>query len=137
MTKDGEDTQTERVSGQPVDAKAALWKDDDPSATDEPERGREEAPVTDPAGRREPYVDGPTGPAPLASELRGDPGAEGDRRGEGGAVAGAIAGTSVAGPVGGVVGAVAGGALGSAGDEEPRPDDVEPGSKSEPAERGE
>lgn len=84
---------------------------------DEPERGPGEQRVEDPAGRPEPYVSGPTGPAPVASELRGDPGAEGDRRGEGGALAGAITGTALAGPVGGVVGAVAGGTLGTVGDE--------------------
>ena len=95
---------------------------------DEPERGQDEAQVRDPAGRPEPYVDGPTGPAPVSSELHGDPGAEGDRGGEGGAVAGAIAGTSLAGPVGGVVGALAGGAIGTASvdteqDESPVVDD--------------
>ncbi len=98
----------------------------DPHATGElhePERGPGEHRVEDPAGRPEPYVMGPTGPAPVASELRGDPGSEGDRRGEGGAAAGALAGTAVAGPVGAVVGGVAGGALGSAADEgRDRPD---------------
>jgi hypothetical protein len=84
---------------------------------DEPERGLDDQVTEDPAGRTEPYVQGPTGRAPVSSELRGDPGAEGDRQGEGGAVAGAIAGTSLAGPVGGVVGAVAGGALGAVADE--------------------
>jgi len=91
---------------------------------DDPERGKDEDRVTDPAGRPEPYVDGPTGPAPLATELRGDPGGEGDRRGEGGAVAGAITGTTVAGPVGGVVGAMAGGAIGTASIDEPDADDL-------------
>ena len=86
---------------------------------DEPERGPGEERVEDPAGRPEPYVKGPTGAAPLATELRGDPGDEGDRKGEGGAAAGAIAGTSLAGPVGGVVGAMAGGALGGAADDGP------------------
>ena len=84
--RDSEDTQTERVSGQPVDAKAEVWHgggaDDAPErGQGEPERGRDERRAIDPAGRREPYVDGPTGPAPLATELRGDPGDEGDRRG--------------------------------------------------------
>lgn len=81
---------------------------------DDAERGKDEERVWDPAGRPEPYVAGPTGPAPVASELRGDPGAEGDRGSEGGAAAGAITGTSLAGPVGGVVGALAGGAIGTA-----------------------
>ena len=80
---------------------------------EEPERG-EDRQVEDPLGRPEPYVKGPTGSAPLSSELRGDPGSEGDRGGEGGAAAGAITGTSLAGPVGGVVGALAGGAIGTA-----------------------
>ena len=112
MTQDSnEHTQTERVSGQPVDARAEIWNGGD---DDEPERGPDERRAIDPAGRPEPYVEGPTGPAPLATELRGDPGDEGDRRGEGGAAAGALTGTAVAGPVGGVVGAVAGGALGTA-----------------------
>jgi hypothetical protein len=86
---------------------------------DEPERGQDEQQVRDPAGRTEPYVEGPTGPAPLATELRGDPGADGERRSEGGAAAGAIAGTAVAGPIGGVVGGLAGGAIGSASIDEP------------------
>ena len=86
----------------------------------EPERGAYERRSADPAGRPVPFVDGPTGPAPLASELRGDPGEEGDRRGEGGALAGAVGGTAVAGPVGGAIGAVVGGVVGSAQDDGPR-----------------
>jgi len=90
---------------------------------DEPERGSNEERVVDPAGRPEPYVQGPTGPAPLATEMRGDPGAEGDRRSQGGAAGGAIAGTAVAGPIGGVVGGLAGGAIGTASIDEPGDDD--------------
>jgi hypothetical protein len=86
---------------------------------DEPERGSNEHRVADPAGRTEPYVQGPTGPAPLATELRGDPGAEGDRQSQGGAAAGVIAGTAAAGPIGGVVGGLAGGAIGTASIDEP------------------
>jgi hypothetical protein len=81
------------------------------------ERGVYEQRAVDPAGRPEPYVDGPTGPAPLATESRGDPGAEDDRRTEGGAAGGALAGTAVAGPVGGVVGGVVGATIGAAADE--------------------
>lgn len=77
------------------------------------ERGSEEQPVQDPAGRRVPFVGGPTGAAPLGSELRGDPSLEDDRNAENGAMGGAIAGTGVAGPVGGIVGAVLGGAAGA------------------------
>jgi hypothetical protein len=88
---------------------------------DEPERDQD-TPVRDPAGRREPYVEGPTGPTPLASELRGDPGADGDRGGEGGAAGGALTGTALAGPVGGVVGALAGGAIGTASIDAPGED---------------
>lgn len=99
----------------------------------EPERGAYERRSEDPAGRITPFVDGPTGPSPLASELRGDPGAEGDRRGEGGAIGGAIGGTAVAGPVGGVVGAVVGAVVGSAQDDDPRDPDAgsaQPGTQS-------
>ena len=77
---------------------------------DEIQASPHERRVEDAAGRRTPYVQGPT-------ELHGDPGADGDRRGEGGAAAGALAGTAVAGPVGGVVGALAGGTLGTADDD--------------------
>ena len=84
---------------------------------DEIQASPHERRVEDAAGRRTPYVQGPTGPAPLATELHGDPGADGDRRGEGGAAAGALAGTAVSGPVGGVVGALAGGTLGTADDD--------------------
>jgi hypothetical protein len=70
--------------------------------------------VEDPAGRPTPFVEGPTGPAPVSSELRGDPGEDGERRAESGAVAGAVAGTGAAGPLGGMVGAVAGGLAGTA-----------------------
>ena len=38
----GEDTQTERVSGQPVDSKAALWRPEGTEPTDEPERKRDQ-----------------------------------------------------------------------------------------------
>jgi hypothetical protein len=79
----------------------------------EPERDLERR-AYDPGSREVPYVDGPTGPAPIASELRGDPGDEGDRQGEGGAMGGAVAGTAVAGPVGGVVGGVIGATIGTA-----------------------
>jgi len=106
-------------------------------AQQEPERGRDERRAIDPAGRPEPYVEGPTGPAPLATELRGDPGDEGDRRGEGGAAAGALTGMAVAGPVGGVVGAVAGGTLGTAGEaadptDDEAPDDRRTGTDNQP-----
>jgi hypothetical protein len=80
-------------------------------------------------GKREPYVAGPTGPAPLASELRGDPGEEGDRSAEGGTAAGVLAGTAVAGPVGGVIGGVVGATIGSAADEDAEIDD--PGRTAE------
>lgn len=56
----GEDTQTERVSGQPVDSKAALWRPEgtEPAeTTDVPEpNGREEAEpasITEPVQRGE------------------------------------------------------------------------------------
>lgn len=80
----------------------------------ETEYSPQEKRTEDPAGRPEPYVEGPTGPAPLGSELRGDPDGEGQRRSEAGAVAGAIAGTSLGGPLAGVAGAVTGGAAGAA-----------------------
>jgi hypothetical protein len=80
------------------------------------ERSDREHPVQDPAGRPEPYVQGPTGPTFGASELRGDPGAEGDRGTEGGAVGGVIAGTAAAGPIGGAIGGVVGATIGSAAD---------------------
>lgn len=95
---------------------------------DEPERGEYEQQLADPAGRRVPFVEGPTGASPLASELRGDPESEGDRRGETGAMGGAIAGTAVAGPVGGVVGGVVGATLGAAaerGDKDARDAELE------------
>jgi hypothetical protein len=79
----------------------------------EPERDLERR-AHDPAEREVPFVDGPTGPAPLASELRGDPGDAGDRKGEGGAMAGALGGMAVGGPVGGAVGGVVGAVIGSA-----------------------
>jgi len=79
----------------------------------EPERDLEHR-AYDPANREVPFVDGPTGPAPLASELRGDPGDDGDRQGEGGAMGGALAGTAVAGPVGGAIGGVIGATIGTA-----------------------
>lgn len=68
-----------------------------PDPHDDIERGSEETPVADPAGRPVPFVDGPTGMAPLSSELRGDPSLEADRNAETGAVGGAIAGTSLTG----------------------------------------
>lgn len=80
------------------------------------ERSGLERLVADPAGRPEPYVQGPTGPTFGGSELRGDPGADGDRGAEGGALGGVIAGTAAAGPVGGVVGGVVGATIGSAAD---------------------
>jgi hypothetical protein len=64
-----------------------------------------------------PYAEGPTGSAPLATEYHGDPGAEGDRQAEGGAVGGVVAGTAVAGPVGGVIGGVVGATIGTAAEE--------------------
>lgn len=78
------------------------------------ERGSQETISGDPMGRRVPFVEGPTGSAPLATELHGDPEAEGDRRSETGAVGGAIAGTAAAGPIGGMIGAVTGGVAGAA-----------------------
>jgi hypothetical protein len=92
------------------------------------ERGEHLRQPTHP-GRREPYVAGPTGPAPLASELRGDPGDEGDRSAEGGTAAGVVAGAAAAGPVGGVVGGVVGAVIGSAADEDADVDD--PGRTAE------
>ena len=101
---------------------------------DELERSHHEDPVTDPAGRPEPYVDGPTGPAPLASELRGDPGADGDRAAEGGAVGGVIAGTAAAGPLGGVVGGVVGATIGTAADSgDDRDETVDAAERQAPA----
>ena len=126
-----EESQAERISGQPVDANAEIWKPAEDE--DHPDRESREERVEDPAGRPEPYVKGPTGSAPLATEFRGDPGAEGERGAEGGAAAGAVAGTSLAGPVGGVIGAMAGGALGTAADEDPQPlpdDLVDPATAS-------
>ena len=79
----------------------------------DPER-RLERRAEDPAGRPTPFVDGPTGPAPIATEYRGDPSAEGDRGGEHGAFGGFVAGTAVAGPVGGAIGGVVGATIGSA-----------------------
>jgi len=94
----------------------------------DPER-RLERRAEDPAGRPTPFVDGPTGPSPIASELRGDPAAEGDRGGERGAFGGVVAGTAAAGPVGGVVGGVVGATIGSAAeassDADVRDDDVD------------
>jgi len=95
---------------------------------EEPERSPDEELIEDPAGRPG-YVAGPTGSAPISSELRGDPGSEGDRRAEGGAIGGAIVGTAVAGPIGGAVGAVAGGTAGTAAeasDDADDDDDLEP-----------
>lgn len=79
----------------------------------DPERDLERT-ANDPAEREVPFVDGPTGPAPLATEYRGDPGGEGDRQAEGGAMGGALAGTAVGGPIGGVIGGVIGATIGSA-----------------------
>ena len=81
----------------------------------EPERDLERE-ARDPAGRTKvTFVDGPTGPAPLATEFRGDPGHdEADRTAEGSAAGGALTGTALAGPLGGVVGGVVGATIGSA-----------------------
>ena len=107
------------------------WHEDNPEG-DLPGTGAREDEANidgrafDPAGRPEPYVDGPTGPAPLASELRGDPGEDGDRQGEGGAMGGALAGTAVAGPLGGLIGGVVGATIGTAAEgtsDEHLPDD--------------
>ena len=94
------------------------------------ERGEHLREPTHP-GQREPYVAGPTGPAPLASELRGDPGGTGDRSAEGGTAAGVVGGAAVAGPVGAAVGGAVGAALGSAADEDADVDD--PGRTAESA----
>lgn len=93
------------------------------------ERGRHEDVQRDPAGRPTPYVAGPMGAAPLATELRGDP--EEDRGGDTGAVGGAIAGTSLAGPLGGMAGAVAGGVAGAEleDDDDGAPGDDGPGGR--------
>lgn len=102
---------------------------------EEPERGSD-AEVGDPVDRGTPYVEGPTGSAPLSSELHGDPGAHGDRRSEGGAAAGAIAGTAVGGPIGGVVGGLAGGAIGTASVDAPATDaDGGASTASDPTDR--
>jgi hypothetical protein len=87
------------------------------------ERGEHLRRADDPHGRPEPYVTGPTGPAPLASELRGDPGAEGDRGAEGGAAAGTVVGAAVGGPIGAVVGGVGGTVVGGVADDESNSDD--------------
>ena len=82
------------------------------------ERGSEERRVSDPADRAVPFVDGPTGAAPLSSELRGDPYADGDERTETGAKAAVIKGTSLAGPIGGVVGGLLGGVAGTGSEDD-------------------
>jgi hypothetical protein len=87
------------------------------------ERGEHIRRADDPHGRPEPYVAGPTGVAPLSSELRGDPGDEGDREAEGGAAGGTLVGAALGGPVGAVVGGVGGAVIGSAADDDPGVDD--------------
>ena len=101
---------------------------DEQQSMDEPQRGADERRLADPAAREVPFVDGPTGQSPLASELRGDPDLEGDRRGETGAMGGAIAGTAMAGPLGGVVGAVVGGAAGAVLEEGETTEEVDQGA---------
>jgi hypothetical protein len=95
------------MTREPEAVPADRWHDDNPDRT-------KTHPASSPANHEAPLMDGPTGRAPLSSELVGDPGAEGDRKGEGGAMGGAIAGTAIAGPVGGVVGGVIGATIGSA-----------------------
>ena len=85
---------------------------DDRLPTDE--RDAQETIAGDPMGRRVPSVGGPNAAPSPASGLPEDPDADGDGRGETGAVGGAIAGTGAAGPLGGMVGAVQGGAAGAA-----------------------
>jgi hypothetical protein len=74
-------------------------------------------------GERSSFVAGPTGSAPVASELRGDPGGGEGRAAEGGTAAGIVAGTAVAGPIGGLVAGAAGAAAGSATDNHAASDD--------------
>ena len=100
---------------------------------DEPERGAHEATLDDPARRAVPFVEGPTGASPLASELRSDPEEDGDRRGEKGAMGGVLAGTAVAGPIGGVIGGVVGATAGAAAeDDEVRDARLEAGDDAHP-----
>ena len=93
------------------------------------ERGEHRRTASDPESRPEPYASGPTGPAPLATELRGDPGAEGDREAEGGTATGVVAGTAMGGPIGGVIGGVVGATIGSVADDDPGAD--APGATAE------
>jgi hypothetical protein len=117
---------------------------DDPGRPEQPtppdrrgdvvERGEHLRTPTRP-GEREPYVAGPTGPAPLASELRGDPGSEDDRAAEGGTAAGVVGGAAVGGPVGAIVGGAIGATIGSAADDDAEVDD--PGRTAESTRQGE
>lgn len=104
------------------------WVDVSEPEKDVVERGEHLRRPTHP-GQREPYVAGPTGPAPLATELRGDPGDEGDRAAEGGTATGIVAGAAAAGPVGAAVGGVVGATIGTAADEDEEVDD--PGRTAE------
>jgi hypothetical protein len=56
-----------------------MQKTAEPEIDREGERGMHEDQLADPAGRKVPFVEGPTGAAPLSSELRGDPGDPGDQ----------------------------------------------------------
>ena len=91
------------------------WHEDNPDRTTADQ-------TATPSNHEAPLVDGPTGRAPLSSELAGDPGAEGDRASEGGAMGGAVAGTAIAGPLGGVIGGVIGATIGSAAEADPLDD---------------
>lgn len=56
--RSSEDTQTERVSGQPVDSKAALWKPEETDPTAEREREQRRDDAVEPDATTEPVQRG-------------------------------------------------------------------------------